>query len=381
MPAGRKPAARRADLSASQPTSKFNQDQVRPRRALEAVSAPRMPRVAKTVTGALATAALVGGMSLATTTPAHADAVGANQPRLSYGDRTIKVKRLQRELSAYGKNVPSTGYFGPITRNRVNRLKARENFRTNGVAGFKVWHTLFTDGNKLEPIPRSSQRSSGGKAGYKQPQLRYGERGRKVVRLQRELSAYGKNVPDTGWYGPMTTSRVKKVQSRNGWKTTGVAGYRVWHELFTDGNKVRPVKDYRSSGTSRSGGTRSAFSSSGSGSSKALRALAYAENQIGDSYVFGADGPDAFDCSGLTLAAYRSVGIDLPRTSQAQINAGTRVSRSNLQKGDLVFFYSGISHVGIYAGNGRIVHAANSSSPVEYSKVSYMPFAGAVRPA
>ncbi|MFD4566719.1 NlpC/P60 family protein [Streptomyces sp. NPDC058467] len=114
-------------------------------------------------------------------------------------------------------------------------------------------------------------------------------------------------------------------------------------------------------------------------SSRAAAAVAYAYGKLGSPYVWGATGPDAFDCSGLAQAAYRSAGISLPRTTYAQINAGRRVSRSELLPGDLVFFYSGISHVGIYVGNGQMIHAPNPTAPVRLAPVDEMPFAGATR--
>nr|WP_168510431.1 C40 family peptidase [Streptomyces sp. S1D4-11]QIY97795.1 NlpC/P60 family protein [Streptomyces sp. S1D4-11] len=115
--------------------------------------------------------------------------------------------------------------------------------------------------------------------------------------------------------------------------------------------------------------------------SRAAEAIAYAYGKLGSPYVWGATGPDAFDCSGLAQAAYRAAGISLPRTTYAQINAGRRVSRSELLPGDLVFFYSGISHVGIYVGNGQMIHAPNPSAPVRLAPVDEMPFAGATRVA
>ncbi|MFG2366664.1 NlpC/P60 family protein [Streptomyces mirabilis] len=115
--------------------------------------------------------------------------------------------------------------------------------------------------------------------------------------------------------------------------------------------------------------------------SRAAEAIAYAYGKLGSPYVWGATGPDAFDCSGLAQAAYRAAGISLPRTTYAQINAGRRVSRSELRPGDLVFFYSGISHVGIYVGNGQMIHAPNPSAPVRLAPVDEMPFAGATRVA
>ncbi|MGW0992867.1 NlpC/P60 family protein [Streptomyces sp. NPDC002523] len=115
--------------------------------------------------------------------------------------------------------------------------------------------------------------------------------------------------------------------------------------------------------------------------SRAAAAVDYAYQKLGSPYVWGATGPTAFDCSGLVQAAYRSAGISLPRTTYAQINAGRHVSRSQLQPGDLVFFYSGVSHVGIYIGNGRMIHAPNPSAPVRVAPIDEMPFAGATRVA
>jgi len=113
--------------------------------------------------------------------------------------------------------------------------------------------------------------------------------------------------------------------------------------------------------------------------SRAAAAVSYAYAKLGSPYVWGATGPSAFDCSGLVQAAYRSAGISLPRTTYAQIDAGRRVSRSELLPGDLVFFYSGISHVGIYIGNGQMIHAPNPSAPVRIAPIDEMPFAGATR--
>ncbi|MFI9563659.1 C40 family peptidase [Streptomyces rishiriensis] len=113
--------------------------------------------------------------------------------------------------------------------------------------------------------------------------------------------------------------------------------------------------------------------------SRAAAAVAYAYSKLGSPYVWGATGPNAFDCSGLVLASYRSAGVSLPRTTYAQIGAGQRVSRSELRPGDLVFFYSGISHVGLYIGNGQMIHAPNPSAPVRVAPIDEMPFAGATR--
>jgi cell wall-associated NlpC family hydrolase len=115
-------------------------------------------------------------------------------------------------------------------------------------------------------------------------------------------------------------------------------------------------------------------------SGRAGAAVRYALAQVGDSYVYGAAGPSAFDCSGLTMMAWAQAGVSLPHSSGAQMGYGARVSQSDLRPGDLVFYYSPVSHVGIYIGGGRIVHAANPGTGVVISPVFSMPYSGAVRP-
>ena len=87
--------------------------------------------------------------------------------------------------------------------------------------------------------------------------------------------------------------------------------------------------------------------------------------QVGDPYVWGAAGPNAFDCSGLTQYAYKAAGVSLPHSSSAQSTIGTAVSKADLKPGDLVFFYSPISHVGMYIGNGQIVNAPTAGDVVK----------------
>lgn len=113
--------------------------------------------------------------------------------------------------------------------------------------------------------------------------------------------------------------------------------------------------------------------------SQGQRIVAAARSKLGAPYVWGAAGPNAFDCSGLTSWAYAQVGKSIPRTSYDQAAQGTPVSRNNLQPGDIIAFYSGASHVGIYAGNGRVIHAINSSTPLTETSIDYMPFHSAVR--
>ncbi|MER5751654.1 NlpC/P60 family protein [Streptomyces sp. NPDC002088] len=134
--------------------------------------------------------------------------------------------------------------------------------------------------------------------------------------------------------------------------------------------------------TSSSGSSSS--SSSSTSSTKAEKALAFARAQIGKPYVWGATGPDSYDCSGLTQAAWKAAGVTLPRTTYDQVNAGTTVSLADAQPGDLVFFYDDVSHVGIYIGNGMMIHAPKPGAYVREESIYYDGESGihsVVRPA
>ncbi|MGZ4493850.1 MAG: NlpC/P60 family protein [Nocardioides sp.] len=115
-------------------------------------------------------------------------------------------------------------------------------------------------------------------------------------------------------------------------------------------------------------------------SGRAGAAVSYAMAQVGKAYVYGAAGPNAFDCSGLTMMAWGAAGVSLPHSAAAQMSSGTPVSESQLQPGDLVFYYSPVSHVGMYIGGGKIVNAENPSVGVAIAPLHMMPYAGAVRP-
>ncbi|MFI6403171.1 NlpC/P60 family protein [Streptomyces sp. NPDC050548] len=118
----------------------------------------------------------------------------------------------------------------------------------------------------------------------------------------------------------------------------------------------------------------------GSASSRAAAAFAAAQSVIGSPYVYGASGPSSFDCSGLTSWAYAQAGVSIPRTSEAQANAGTRIySESDLKVGDLVIFYGDYHHVGLYAGNGQVLHAPHTGAVVRYEAIGNMTFEFGVR--
>ncbi|MEU0897087.1 C40 family peptidase [Streptomyces massasporeus] len=126
-----------------------------------------------------------------------------------------------------------------------------------------------------------------------------------------------------------------------------------------------------SSGSSGSGSSSSTAPADSSYATKADKALAFARAQVGKPYVWGAVGPGSYDCSGLTQAAWKAAGVTLPRTTYDQVNAGTTVPLSQARPGDLVFFYDDVTHVGIYIGNGMMIHAPKPGTYVREESIYY----------
>ncbi|MGC0427922.1 cell wall-associated NlpC family hydrolase [Streptomyces sp. SAI-195] len=134
-------------------------------------------------------------------------------------------------------------------------------------------------------------------------------------------------------------------------------------------------------GSSSTGTDSSTSTSTSTATGSAAAVVSFVQAQVGKAYVSGATGPSAYDCSGLVQAAFKQVGISLPRVSQAQSTAGTQVGLDNLQPGDILYWGGAGSayHVGVYVGGGMFVGAQNSSTGVVEKPLSYDPPSGAVR--
>jgi len=131
----------------------------------------------------------------------------------------------------------------------------------------------------------------------------------------------------------------------------------------------------------RSSSDRVDLGNDSSASGRAAAAFSAAQSKIGTPYVYGATGPSSYDCSGLTSWAYAQAGVSIPRTSEAQSGIGTRLTRGQLQVGDLVFFFNDLHHVGLYAGNGQVLHAPRTGTVVRYESMDTIggPFMFGVR--
>ena len=170
--------------------------------------------------------------------------------------------------------------------------------------------------------------------------------------------------------GP-STSYNKITTLANGTKVTVTSTNDGWSKITTGSTTGYVDSSYLTSKAPTSSSSSSNTSSSASSSTLANKVISYAKTLLGKPYVWGAQGPSGFDCSGFTYYVFKnSVGKTLPRTSYLQSGYGTYVSKSNLKPGDLIFFDTvgvnngGVTHVGIYIGDGQFIHAASGQGKV-----------------
>ena len=170
--------------------------------------------------------------------------------------------------------------------------------------------------------------------------------------------------------GPGTSYSVIKTLSK-GTAVTVHSSNNGWSNVSANGVEGYVSTSYLSSTKPSTSGSSSSSSSNSSTSVSVDKVLDFAHQQLGKPYVWGAQGPNSFDCSGLIYYVYKNAAnITLPRTSVEQSKFGTTVSKSNLKAGDLVFFDTNgpnngaVSHVGIYAGEGQLIHASSSNKKI-----------------
>lgn len=178
--------------------------------------------------------------------------------------------------------------------------------------------------------------------------LKRGDSGPRVLLAQRVLDV----DPRTGTFNDKTKRAVRHFQDRRGFDVTGVINERTFNALESRWDAIQKARARVDA--------------------KYHRVLEVARNQKGDPYVYGAAGPNAFDCSGLTMYVYsRATGMSLDHSATSQFRRGDRIKRANARPGDLVFFHNGsdIYHAAIYAGKGQIIHASRPGTNVKTDKI------------
>jgi cell wall-associated NlpC family hydrolase len=316
-----------------------------------------MGRILKTA------ASLVTGLALAATAavgtiPAEAatrcDVTFKTYSLIKQGSTGAQAKAVECLLYKAGFATTANGRLSAADGRELAKFRKSLGLSQVAVAGRRTWSALLSHGAR--------------------PHLNAGDKGKHVVRLQLALRSAGfGTVPATGRYGARTAAVVKIIQKALHHKQTGEVNAGFWRALQTGKITASTVVIKKPVAKPVSTAPKKRLT-------KGAKALAYAKKQLGDRYVRNGTGPNGWDCSGLTMKAWGSAGVRLPHSSSKQYRIGKKVSKSQLRHGDLVFFYRGISHVGLYAGNGKVIHAPRPGKKVSYIKMSYMPYAGARRP-
>jgi cell wall-associated NlpC family hydrolase len=170
---------------------------------------------------------------------------------------------------------------------------------------------------------------------------------------------------DAGTAQAQAQRTLDEVTARQAQLEADIADYQAQYDALSAPQQQEVL-------TAHAGASVPAAAPAPASSGTAQAAVDTALAQVGDPYVWGAGGPNSFDCSGLIQYAYAAAGISLPHSSRMQSQMGTAVSRAQLQPGDLVFYYSPVSHVSMYIGNGQMVHASTSGQPVKVVSVESM---------
>ncbi|MFJ1592010.1 NlpC/P60 family protein [Kitasatospora albolonga] len=310
--------------------------------------------------------------------------------------RTEKINEARRELGSYAAAQYRTGGIAPtatffladdpqayfdqsrlMSRSTERQQKAVEDFRTQQAAAAKKRAEAV---RSLESLTETQATLRSSKQNV---QTKLAEARTLLARLTAEEKARLAEL-----------ERKKEAEAREKAEKLAARQAAEKKEREEAEKKAREEAAKESGGDSGSGSGNGGGTGTGPGAgtgpgtgagsgyaAKAEQVLAFARAQIGKPYVWGASGPSSYDCSGLTQAAWREANVTLPRTTWDQVKVGTRVATSDLQPGDLVFFYDDISHVGIYKGDGMMIHAPKPGTNVREESIYSMPIYGSVRPA
>jgi cell wall-associated NlpC family hydrolase len=310
-------------------------------------------------------ASLVTGFALAATAavgtvPADAatrcDVTFKTYQLIKQGSTGAQAKAMECLLAKAGFATTVNGRFSAADARELAKFRGSIGLYPVTVGGRRAWSALLSRGPT--------------------PYLKKGDHGRSVTRLQLSLRSAGfAKVPIAGTYNAATVDVIKTIQKSRHLKRTGAVNADFWKAL--QAGKITATTVVVRKPTSKKPTAKPISSKK---LTKGEKALAYAKKQLGDPYKRRGVGPNGWDCSGLTMKAWQSAGVKLPHSSGQQYRIGKKISKSNLRRGDLVFFYRGISHVGLYAGNGKVIHAPRPGKRVSYIKISYMPYMGARRP-
>jgi len=274
-----------------------------------------------------------------------------------------KQQKLQKEISTIQDNVARG-------QEELNKLRdglgtmASAQYRTGGI---DPSIQLFLSSDPSDYLDKASTMD--------QLSAQQVEALTKIQSKQRELAQ--ERTEASTKLKDLSATRTELKKKKDEVKAKLAAAQKLLNTLTA---KEKAALDAQQAQAANRSSSRVNLGNTGSASGRAASAFAAAQSVIGSPYVYGASGPSSFDCSGLTSWAYAQAGVSIPRTSEAQANAGTRIySESDLKVGDLVIFYGDYHHVGLYAGNGQVLHAPHTGAVVRYEAIGNMTFEFGVR--
>ncbi|WAU05320.1 NlpC/P60 family protein [Streptomyces nigrescens] len=203
---------------------------------------------------------------------------------------------------------------------------------------------------------------------------------RQLARLKGDLESYSDSATDR--WEQLEANRKKKESAQRDIKKKIDEAKKLESRLATkEKDRLKKLEDeqaFKQQQKWLDSGVLNDISNKASAAGK--KAISFATAQLGKDYVWGAEGPDTFDCSGLTLRAWQAGGRTIPRTSQEQWRQLPRVGLRDMRPGDLIIYFSDASHVGMYLGDGAMVHAPRPGRQVTITGAGSMPILGVVRP-
>ncbi|MFI7411797.1 NlpC/P60 family protein [Streptomyces sp. NPDC049627] len=287
----------------------------------------------------------------------------AEQATEKFNGAKEKQEKLQKEISTIQDNVARGQEELNELRDAMG-LAAAAQYRTGSIDSSLQ---LFLSSNPDDYLDKASTAD--------QLSAQQVDQLKKIQQKQRELAQQRAEAADK--LKDLSSTRTELGKKKKEVQAKLAEAQKLLNSLTAAEKAALAAEEARAS---RSSADRVDLGDTGSASGRAMAAFQAAQSKIGSPYVYGASGPSSFDCSGLTSWAYAQAGVSIPRTSQAQANAGTRIySQSELKVGDLVLFYGDLHHVGFYAGNGQILHAPRTGTTVRYESINNMPFQFGVR--
>ncbi|MEV5428917.1 NlpC/P60 family protein [Streptomyces sp. NPDC052701] len=289
----------------------------------------------------------------------------AEQATEKYNGAKEKQEKLQKEISTIQDNVARGQEELNELRESIG-LAAAAQYRTGSIDSSVQLFLSSDPDDYLDKASTLDQLSS-----------QQVEALKKIQDKQRELAQERAEASDK--LKDLASTREELGKKKQEVQNKLAAAQKLLNSLTAEQKAQLAAEQDRASRTSE----REALTADvPTGSGRAAAAFAAAQSKLGTPYVYGATGPSSFDCSGLTSWAYAQAGVAIPRTSEAQSGYGTKIySVSDLKVGDLVFFFNDLHHVGLYAGNGQVLHAPRTGTVVRYESMNTIggPFMWGVR--